>query len=471
MTTDELLVALAQECPNGISFDPMAVRLLRQKIALEDWQIQDLKTVMFQVGSGIWLSCDMVARDNTLSRLTEQAINWLKKYSCFSVKRLFDDFRHDLSLVTTHEDFIKLLQHLQFTVMPWGKAGNFCTNPPLSLDEALNSVATTIAELIEDAGGAVAFHIVEEAAPCLTAEELEHVRFCFLSEVHTTEFDGVICWCNPDTIMLPDDFSEKLTTIVDTLRVLNEKISITNLDFSLNLLYQTRFREEHALMNADIFLSVCEKYYQGEGVVFSRTNRVRKNTNNLPISKVRVRSKNTRFCDLGISIGAQLIFTHDNTKNCTVLDEINQVNYDGEAWAISSLAMHLLETSSPKNGFDFFSHMGEVLWSRRVRLEQEGKSDGKQTPPSVTVRKENEEIIGLSGQILSVSTWRSFKRDGTSLRVENWVLRIANGENIEQIAKDAGYAVPTVKVMVSNYHLYFKVCKLNGIEPKGDMDV
>jgi hypothetical protein len=31
MTTAELLAVLARECPNGVSFDPMSVRLLRKR--------------------------------------------------------------------------------------------------------------------------------------------------------------------------------------------------------------------------------------------------------------------------------------------------------------------------------------------------------------------------------------------------------------------------------------------------------
>ncbi len=46
MTTAELLAALARECPNGVSFDPMAVRLLRQKVPFEDWQIRNLQADM-----------------------------------------------------------------------------------------------------------------------------------------------------------------------------------------------------------------------------------------------------------------------------------------------------------------------------------------------------------------------------------------------------------------------------------------
>lgn len=274
--------------------------------------------------------------------------------------------------------------------------------------------------------------------------------------------------------MLPEDFPEKLTAIVDTLEMLDEKASAANIGFALNLFYRVRFRKEYSLEDNSMFMSICKEFYQGDNKIFSGTTRSRIVTDDHFVPNGRVRRKNTRFSDLGIPIGAQLIFTQRAEIVCTVADEINQVEYNEKIWTISSLAMHLLETASPKNGFDFFSYAGEVLWSRRVRLEREGSLDEVQASellPSVKIQEKSEKIIGLSGQILSASTWRAFKRDGNSLRVKDWVFRIANGESLEQIAKEAGYAVPTMKGMVSNYHLYFKVCKLNGIKLEGNTDV
>ena len=92
MTTSELLAALTRESPNGVSFDPMAVRLLRQKVPFEDWQIEDLKAAMFHLGSGLWFSCEMISGDKPRLAFEERALEWLKEHGCFSVERLFEDF-------------------------------------------------------------------------------------------------------------------------------------------------------------------------------------------------------------------------------------------------------------------------------------------------------------------------------------------------------------------------------------------
>ena len=178
--------------------------------------------------------------------------------------------------------------------------------------------------------------------PHLTAEALEGIRAQFLPEVHVAEVGGVPCWCSTEAIHLPEDFSEKLTTAVDTLVALDEKVSAANLEFALNLFYRTRFREEYALLDNDTFMRVCAKHYQGGNDVFPNAKKSRVRANDLSAPGRRVRSPNTRFRNLGVPIGAKLVFTKDSHITCTVLDDSNQVEYGGKAWAISALAIHLL---------------------------------------------------------------------------------------------------------------------------------
>jgi hypothetical protein len=155
-----------------------------------------------------------------------------------------------------------------------------------------------------------------------------------------------------------------------------------------------------------------------------------------------------------------------------VIDESNQVKYGGKTWAISGLAKHLL--GGNRNGFCHFSYDGEILWDRRLRFKREGGQNEYQAekiPSPAEVYEAEGTIIGLEGRPLSPSTWRSFRADGTNPRVVVWARRIDNGESVEKIARESGYAVSTMKVMISNLQLYFKVCRLNGIVHEGDVDV
>lgn len=385
MTIAELLAALAQECPNGVSFDPMAVRLLRQKIPCEDSQIVDLKAAMCQLGGGLWFSREMILDDDSWREFPMMAAKWLTEYGCFSVERLFNEFCGVLRHIATPEDCAAFLQHVGFTVAQWGKGGLFCCLHQRSIDESLSTISKTIAGWLEDADGTLTFHVIEQAMPHLTAVALHGIRAHFLPEVHEAEVGGVPCWCRTEAIHLPDDFSEKLTTAVDTLVALEERMSTANLEFALNLLYRIHFREEYALTDNETFIRVCAKHYQGGNNVFPNIKKPRAKANDWSVPGKRVRSPNTRFCNLGVPIGAKLVFTKDSHITCTVLDDSNQVEYGGKAWAISALAMHLLGVSVA-NGFAHFSYQGETLLERRSRLEREDEQDEYQARGNAAAR-------------------------------------------------------------------------------------
>ncbi|PKN32803.1 MAG: hypothetical protein CVU61_16505 [Deltaproteobacteria bacterium HGW-Deltaproteobacteria-19] len=473
MTTAELLAALARECPNGVSFDPMAVRLLRQKVPFEDWQIEDLKAEMFQLVNGLWFSRDMILDDVSWVTFEGQAMEWLMKHGCFSVERLFRDYSCVFRHIATLEDCAAFLRHLGFRVAVWGKGGYFCSHPPPSLDDSLAAISETIAGWLEEADGTLTFNRIEQAMPHLTAEALEGIRAQFLPEVHAAEVGEVPCWCSTEAIHLPEDFSERLTTIVDTLVKLNEKVSAKKLEFALNLFYRTHVREKYALPNDDTFMRICEKHYQGDNDVFPNKEKLPVRANDLSMPGRRVRSPNTRFRNLGVPVGAELVFTKDRHISCVVLDDVNQVQYAGKAWTISSLAIHLLGVSSA-NGFCHFSYEGEILWGRRLRLERAGEQDeyrAEEIPRPPKLQEAECGIIGLEGRTLSPATWRVYRSAGTNPRVAEWERRVEQGERVEQIARESGSAVPTIKVMISNYRLYFKVCKLNGIVPEGGTNV
>ncbi len=372
MTTAELLLALAQECPNGVSFEPMAVRLLRQKVPFDDGQIEDLKATMIQLGNGRWYSREMILGEESRRALERQAMAWLEAHGCFGVGRLFDVFCDILRHINTPEDCSILLRHLGFTVTDWGKGGDFCFLPLPNLDDRLAAIATAIARWLEEEGGTLTLHEIVQEMPHLTSEALGAIRQHFLPEVHETEVSGVSCWRSTASITLPEDFPAIVTNVVDTLIKLEEKVTAVTLEFALNLLYKTRIREEYALLDNDTFMRVCAKSYHGESKVFANARKPRATANDFMPSR-RVRGPNTRFSSLGVQIGEKLVFTKDNCINCTVVDDSNQVEFGGKAWAISALAIHLLG-GSVVNGFAYFRYKNETLLERRARLERANKS-------------------------------------------------------------------------------------------------
>jgi hypothetical protein len=307
----------------------------------------------------------------------------------------------------------------------------------------------------------------------LTADALEGIRVQFLPEVHRTEVGGHPCWRSTDAIPLPEDFAEKLTAAVDTLVTLGEKVSAASIEFALSLSYRIRFREVHGLPDNGAFMRVCAKHYQGANDVFPSATRPRGTPGDVSLTAKRTRSVNTRFRHLGVPIGARLVFTRDAHVTCTVLDDTNQVEYQGTHCAISALAIRLLSVSGA-NGFSYFTYEGETLWQRRLRLDREANPDAQETrdkPPPTAERRAEGTILGLEGQPLHPATWRAFKSAGTSTRVAEWARRVENGETVEAIARESRYAASTVKVQIGDRRRYFKVCEINHIMPEGGADV
>lgn len=448
------------------------MRLLRQKVPIEDWQIEDLKVEMFQLDGGVWFSREMISDDESLREFRGQATKWLMEHGCFSVERLFEGMFGVVRHILTPEHFATFLRHLGFTVTVCGKCGLICFQPPSSPGDCLAATAKKIAAQLHDADGMLVLYEIEESLSHLTPEAVESIRTQFLPEVHKTEIGGVPCWQSAEAIPLPEDFAEKLTYAVDALVDLEESVTAVKLEFALNLFYRIRFRKEYALPDNSTFMRVCAKHYQGEHAVFASTKKPGDNTGALSVMGKRVRSPNTRFLNLGVPIGSELTFTRNKHITCTVHDDSNQVQYNGKVWAISALANHLLGASAA-NGFYHFSFRGETLWGRRLRLEREGKQDEYQTaemPPAEGSQTETD-IIGLGGQPISPATWRAFRSAGTNPRVTEWAERVRNGDSVENIARDSGYAVSTVEMQIVNQRRYFKVCEINKIMPDGGVNV
>lgn len=280
------------EYRNGVSFEPLAMRLFLKKYSLRESDIESLKSFMFQLRNGLWFCNEMILDQQTEEALRSQANDWLIEYGFFSVECLFVKFRSDLRHVDTPEDFASFLRHLDFAVSQWKNCGFFCLQCRLSLDEKLANTAEAIAELFEEKDGMLALSEIEKAMPHLTAGALEDIRLQFLPEVHKMEISGFPCWVSAEAMPLPEDFSDKLTTAVDTLVALYKKATVAKLELALNLFYCTHFRKEYGLTENETFLRVCAKHYQGNNNVFPKTMKYRARTNDFS-ERAQLRKRNS----------------------------------------------------------------------------------------------------------------------------------------------------------------------------------
>jgi hypothetical protein len=92
-------------------------------------------------------------------------------------------------------------------------------------------------------------------------------------------------------------------------------------------------------------------------------------------------------------------------------------------------------------------------------------------PPPAEVQEAEDGVIGIEGQALSPTTWRAFRSAGTNPRVAEWARRVANGESVENVARESGLMVSTVKEYIINRRRYFDLCEKNGIVPESGANV
>jgi hypothetical protein len=90
---------------------------------------------------------------------------------------------------------------------------------------------------------------------------------------------------------------------------------------------------------------------------------------------IKLRTNRIRFDFLQIPVGAELSFTGDPSKKCITKDETNKVEYKGEAYSISALALKF-KREAGKNwpsarGICYFTYEGERLIERYSRLQEE----------------------------------------------------------------------------------------------------
>lgn len=93
------------------------------------------------------------------------------------------------------------------------------------------------------------------------------------------------------------------------------------------------------------------------------------------MAESRTRRSNNSFKPLNIVIGDEIAFLYDDTIMAKVLDEKNQVEFQGESYSVSGLAVKILTEqygwadNSHINGWRFFTKDGVTLSDLRNQIE------------------------------------------------------------------------------------------------------
>lgn len=86
------------------------------------------------------------------------------------------------------------------------------------------------------------------------------------------------------------------------------------------------------------------------------------------------RRSRLKFTELGVPVGATLIFVKDESIVCTVVAD-GEVSYSGQIMSMSKAALDAVRKLGYKwsavSGSDYWTYEGETLTARRIRLEDE----------------------------------------------------------------------------------------------------
>lgn len=94
------------------------------------------------------------------------------------------------------------------------------------------------------------------------------------------------------------------------------------------------------------------------------------------IAENRTRSSNNSFKLLNIPLGDEILFLHDETISAKVLNEKNQIEYNGESFSVTALAKKILiekfgwNENLHVNGWKYFTKNGITLSDLREKIEK-----------------------------------------------------------------------------------------------------
>lgn len=361
----------------GISFEPMALRLLRRDFQeLDDDIVALLKNEMFE-NDGRWFFPEQIADEETRRDIRCQAEAWFNNKGFFSLSALFAQFEGRLAHCDSIDAFERFFNKIQLQSTTTVKAGT-CRFLSVSGDgnRRLAECAASLVERIESEGGEIAEATLLEENPHLDKTAIAAVFTEHRSDtLARMEVEGYPVWKTVTVTAgsLPADFGAVVTDVANRLLELGFGATIKNLEMFLSVHYGVRFSKEYQLTK-DLFCKVVAQCYQGKKQVkWANLGMRLVNCGSVPMNmnienSNHRRRKPTRFHDLGIPVGAVLEYYNNQQITCTVADEINKVNYKGEIFSISALAVSIAKISAC-NGFLYFCYKGVTLWNRRLQME------------------------------------------------------------------------------------------------------
>lgn len=277
---------LAKDNPYGVSFLPNSLRLWHRRAGVGFDEAETLlKPDMLQLGD-LWFCREMLADEAQWREIDAIAANALERHGFFSAGYFRGAIQNLAKNINTDADAFALLDFMGYDTADF-EGVKFCVadkflpslaeyldeeefergGPQGALDVILPELGAKLYKLLEQNGKLWPADLVAGAFASLDPLALEKLRAACLPDVRVQDEQGLAVWIMPDSLALPDDFSEKITYVIDVLLRLNRTLGALTLGNALDILYGEDFRAEYDLKDDVAFLGQCQRAYDGEAKI------------------------------------------------------------------------------------------------------------------------------------------------------------------------------------------------------------
>lgn len=479
MTLLELRSALIQEYPKGILFTPTALRLLQGKwpeATVE--RLDSLKAEMFHLSDDVWLFTEQVMDAETLRDFPKLVNTWLHEAGYLTLHALRMKFEGRLRVLHTATEYEAFFDYF-FQDPAWrllresGIRALQHSNAEL-LRTLLERDASRVSSMVEDAGGALRCSDALAELPHLDGESLAVIMKMFAPDVHEVDLYGEPGWQKLDTVHLPDDFSGKLTRIMELLLELGFKATLDNLNFALSMAYEVGFRKEYALEDEALFRRVVEKYYQGTDKIYwrfgSQFAKAKEDSEKRSIPRPeKTERKQGEIVGTDGRPLKEKTWKQDYSAwkdpRCIEIVEIH-----AEGVNITEIAKRFgLAERTIRNFLNVHAKIPKILalnglTEEDLDIQHTGANEnGKRFQQPTQTERVQGEIIGLDGKPLKAQTWRNFCWYWKDPRRGKMAKMQAEGKSFIEITKLFNLSKNHIDNFLWIHHSMPKLLEINGL--------
>lgn len=261
--------ALAQDYPNGFTFDTTTVRLLTDRAGVsidEDIQAK-LKQKMFRRSDNLYFLIDTVADRKTRKKIVDNADDLLVNYEFFEISELYSRFADSLNnkCIDNLDNFVIFYEFINKSDVRCVTSHG--TRIARVEDKNLRNLFLNIAARIiiivrEEFGGVASEDELQAKFPAFSARLLKQIIKESTEELVKTEINGIVCYQTLDALGLSDEFSIVLSEVLAMVDDIGLTPSEEVIHTALSLKMGVNFKTEYNIPDDKTYRRLIAAYYK-----------------------------------------------------------------------------------------------------------------------------------------------------------------------------------------------------------------